>query len=175
MDEVGKAVAKTDTVLFPTLNKHLHYEFGHPLELVATLQEMTKDPSKQNLKYPFIGLLTDIPVDKDVVGFYGTGKFTIIIATLSLNTYKAKERLVKNFKPILQPIKVELERQLNLLPQFTTEEGIKYTEIEHYYWGKQGLYGNQGNIFNDWVDCIELRDIQVNILNPICTTLKASI
>lgn len=175
MDEIAKAAALTNTRLSGTLGKAIHYAWGHPLEIVETLQQMTKDPNQQALKYPLVGLFTDIAVQRNLDGFYGQAKFTIIVATLTKPEYKAAQRKAINFGPILQPIKTELIRQITRLPQFIYPGDLYFTEIEHYYWGKEGLYGNKGNIFNDWIDCIELRDIQVNINNKICNTLKANI
>lgn len=178
MDEIGGAVTNADAVLFPMLSKHLHYEFGHPLEIVQTLQEMTTSPTKQALKYPLVALFTDILVNNDNVpdGWYGDAAITIIIATMTTNTDKAAQRLEKNFKPILQPIKMELLKQISLIKQFSTGAGeLKYKEIEHYYWGKEGLYGREGNIFNDYIDAIELRDVKIRIKPKICQTIKNSL
>jgi hypothetical protein len=172
-DEVGAAVAKADAVIFSKLGKHIFYQFGHPLEIVANLQAMTT-VTTQNQKYPLVALFTDILVDKNKDGFYGDARFTILIATLTKREYKAPERKEVNFKPLLQPIKTEVLKQLGRVRQFTTPGEIKYKEIEHYFWGSAGLYGSNKNIFNDLIDAIELRDIQVTVKPKICPTIKTT-
>lgn len=147
----------------------LYYMFGHPLEVVDRLQELTNSPTEKDKKYPLIALFADIPIDKrKPIGFYGSAKLTIIIATLTDPKYTAEQRIEKTFKPILQPIKEQLVNLIYRHKQFSFEDELNYTEIEHYYWGKQGLYGNVGNIFNDYIDAIELKDIEVLIKNKIC-------
>lgn len=172
-DILEEIVGKVDTALFPTLEQRIYFMFGHPLEIVARLQELTKatGPSRGK-KYPLVALFTDIPVVKDVNGFYGRAKLQMVIANITEQNLTAAQRLAKNFKPLLQPIKEELLLQISQHVQFTEPGELFYTEIERYYWGKNGLYGNTGNIFNDFIDCIELRDIQVTVKNKICTTIK---
>lgn len=147
----------------------LIYLWGHPLEIVTTLQEYTKNPVKESRKFPLIALFTDIVVRRhQPIGFFGSVRLNMVIANITKPEYKAAERLAVNFQPILQPIKEELIRQIDRHPQWTHGGEVTYEEIERYYWGKQGLYGNQGNIFNDYIDCIELREINLNIKKKQC-------
>lgn len=143
----------------------LYYMFGHPKEVVARLQELTQGTTTKDKKYPLIALFADIPVDKKIIGFYGSAKMTIIIATLTDPKLTAEQRIEKTFKPILQPIKEQLVNLIYRHKQFSFPDELNYTEIEHYYWGKAGLYGNDGNIFNDYIDAIELNNIEVLIKN----------
>lgn len=161
-EEVGTIVSKITTT-------PLYYMFGHPLEIVGRLQEITQSTTDKDKKYPLIALFADIPIDKTgPVGFYGRAKLTIIIATLADPNMTAEQRIEATFKPILQPIKEQLVDQLFKHKQFSFADELKYWEIEHYYWGRQGLYGNTANIFNDYIDAIELRDIDILIKNKIC-------
>jgi len=172
MDEMQAAVANVAS----KLGTPVYYMFGHPSEIVQNLTEMTAAPSKANLKYPLVALFTDILVDANKDGFYGDARLTLIIATMTKPEYKAAQRLANNFKPILQPIKCELVDQISRVKQWQPTGGgeLRYKEIEHYYWGKDGLYGSDGNIFNDFIDAIELRDVMVTIKPKICSTLKKS-
>lgn len=168
VEHMAEVVAKVNTKLLPKLGKEIYYMYGHPLELVNRLSEMTQSPVHGNKKYPIVLLFTDIPIVKDKVGYYGDARLQIVIANITEPDYDAPKRLETNFKPILQPIKVELLEQLSRHRQFTHEGELQYTEIERYYWGKAGLYGNTGNIFNDFLDCIELQDVLITVKNFIC-------
>lgn len=169
-DHIASVVSRVAAELEQTV----YYMFGHPLEVVGRLQQMSDSPVHKNQKFPLVALFTDIPVTKKP-GFYGTARLQMIIACLTQPTYTADQRLELSFKAILQPIKVELIKQLSLYPQFTRPDELIYTEIERYYWGRQGLYGNQANIFNDHIDCIELQNIEVTIKVKKCLTLSNSI
>jgi hypothetical protein len=161
--EMGEVVAKTQAKL---ALPQLVYLWGHPLEVVNTLQEYTKNPVKETQKFPLVALFTDIPVRRNQpIGFFGNTRLHLVVANITKSEYKAPERLALNFQPILQPIKDELVNQITKHHQWTMAGLLVYEEIERYYWGKQGLYGNQGNVFNDYIDCIELRDLSINIYN----------
>ena len=47
-------------------------------------------------------------------------------------------------------------------------DGIEHTKIDRLFWGKEGLYANEGNIFEDFLDCIEIRDLELNVYSKIC-------
>lgn len=169
VEEMQTVVDKTRSAM--GVNFKLYYMFGHPLEIVSRLQEMSASPKSKDKKYPLIALFTDIAVDRnDPVGTFGRAKLNLIIATLTEPSYTASDRLEKHFKPILQPIKEELLEQVSKHIQFTFEEMPTYTEIERYYWGRGGLFGNSANIFNDRIDCIEIQNLEVIIKNKICST-----
>lgn len=172
-DAIKEVVQWVDSALYPTLTQHVYFMFGHPLEIVTRLQEMSNDPAAPK-KYPLVALFTDIPVNKNTDGFYGSARLQIVIATLTEPNLTAQERLDQNFRPILQPIKEQFLKELSRHAQFSSEGEFEYTEIERYYWGRQGLYGNTGNIYNDFVDCIELQNVQVNINTKICSTIKSN-
>jgi hypothetical protein len=152
--------------------------WGHPKEIVQRLQTIASSPEPPAegeiaKAFPLICLFTDIPVTMNTpIGFNGTARLQIIIANATEQNLLAPERLEKNFKPVLRPIKKEFLRQVGLYSTFSFPELPRHTEIERYYWGRQGLYGNEGNILNDYVDCIEIENLEVRIKNDTCFTSK---
>lgn len=166
VEEMALVVEKVDKAM--QLGRTIQYMYGHPLEIVTRLQAMTNSPTLKNQKYPLIVLFTDISIRHDIPGYYGSAKLQMIVATTTVQEYSAEQRTANNFKPTLHPIKRELIRQISRHTQFTFPDETDYEEIDRYYWGKAGLYGNTGNIFNDYIDCIELKDIRVNIKNKFC-------
>ncbi len=171
VEDMAAIVAKVNTALTAaSFGRAVYYMFGHPLEIVTRLQQLSQSTTQKDKKYPLVALFTDIPVVHKP-GFYGEAKMNIIIATLTKPEFTAPQRLQNNFKPILQPIKDELLNQIDRYTGFTHEGELSYTEIERYYWGKQGLYGNNANVFNDYIDCIELQNVTVTLkLNNLCPT-----
>lgn len=167
VEEVQAVVDKTRSAMGKDFE--LYYMYGHPVEIVTRLQEVTNSPKSKAKKFPLIVLFTDIEVSRNQpVGMFGNARLNLIIATLTVPTYTAPQRLENNFKPILQPIKEQFINQMERHRQFTYPQEITYTETERYYWGKAGLYGNTANMFNDYIDCIEINNLSLNIKNKIC-------
>ena len=83
----------------------IHYEHGHPLEIINTLKGMGKTPAYDPLKYPLIALFQDFDEKR------GTGEhiqsevsLNLIIAVLSNPSRVASQRLSCTFIPILYPL-----------------------------------------------------------------------
>jgi hypothetical protein len=45
---------------------------------------------------------------------------------------------------------------------------MKHDMIERFYWGREGIYNNAGNVFNDYIDAIEIRNLDLKINVPNC-------
>lgn len=151
----------------------VHYLFGHPLEIINALGEYEKGVSSKFDKYPLVAFFLDMPMLRGrEIGVYGEATVHIAIIRECLNPNQtADERDQTNFIPVLTPIYLELMNQISfrgdlfLLPG---REMIPHDPIYRYYWGKQGLNGNERNIFNDWVDCIEIKNLKLKINSNYC-------
>ncbi|PKN16511.1 MAG: hypothetical protein CVU66_00745 [Deltaproteobacteria bacterium HGW-Deltaproteobacteria-23] len=147
------------------------YQHGHPLEIVESLQEMTLNPKSSETKYPLIALFQDFTEKKGLNNSDGELKLNLIIANLTSPQLKAPDRYAQNFKPILIPIYDEFLKQIAKSRYFREDNPIKllHTKIDRLYWGRSGLFGNQKNLFNDYIDCIEIVDLQLNLKqNTFC-------
>lgn len=171
-EEIGMVAARTNVALqaqriagilptsFPT---EVFYIYGHITEVVNRLQKSSEGKDTK-IRYPLIVLFTDVPIKKRV-GFYGEAKLQVVIVNHTDQNYWAPDRLANVFKPILEPIKAEFLNQLSVYEQFTRPSQLIYTQIRHYFWGSQL---NKANPFNDRLDAIELRDIEVIIKEKVC-------
>jgi len=46
---------------------------------------------------------------------------------------------------------------------------VPHDKIDRLFWGRSGLYGNEGNIFNDHLDAIEIQNLSLSLrLNKNC-------
>lgn len=167
VDEMASVVAKVNTAL--TANSFgyspVYYMYGHPREISNRLQELSNSPTEGHKKFPLIILFTDIMIEHDTPGFYGSARLRMLVANITLPTYTAPQRTELNFKPVIHPIKNELIKQISLYKQFTFEDELRYSETDMYFYGSQI---NDKNVFNDYIDATELRDIRINIKNKIC-------
>lgn len=148
----------------------VHYQHGHPLEIIETLQQQSEARTTKTSRFPLIALFQDFPESIDVQeGFYGDVPFHLIIARPTDPNYKAGKRYEVNFKPILYPIYQAFMEQIRLSRRFSLiDNKIPHTKIDRLYWGREGLYGNDGNVFNDRIDCIEIRDLKLRVKTQNC-------
>ena len=162
VEEMEAIVAKVNTALteanFGTMP--VYYMYGHPKEIAIRLQELSNSPTEGQKKFPLIILFTDITIEKNIIGFYGSARLRMLVANFTQPEYISEQRTELNFKPILHPIKDELINQIDRHSQFTYEDELKYSETDMYFYGSQI---NDKNIFNDYIDAIELKDIRINI------------
>lgn len=145
------------------LGMSLNYMHGHPKEITDSLTEMTKNPTAAAGKYPLVALFQDFEEDKS--GDFTKVKLQMIIAVLTNNKMKAPERYDASFRPYLYPIYEELIRVIARSGYFneSTIKQVKHIKVDRLFWGRNGLYGNQGNVFNDFVDCIEIKNLSLNV------------
>lgn len=149
----------------------IDFQFGHTRELLETLSQYDRDPAFKFMKYPLIWLVTDYPEDRGrEPGIYADAKLNICIIHQSLNTYKSTERLSKVFKPVLYPIYYSLLDQMancNMINN-GVEEKISHRKWDRFYMGKQGSGGNVADTLADFVDAIEIENMNLKIRFQNC-------
>lgn len=163
---LGDIVANVRAEYDATNNEKPYYLHGHPLEIISTLQEYTSIASLKLKKFPLIALFEDFESTGEDGIFLTKAKLNVFIITDSLQKYKAPERYVNTFDAVLTPLYQLLEKYLresNLI--YLQENKPIGTPINHLYWGRNGLYGNDGNVLNDFVDAIEIKNLEFNVLS----------
>jgi len=174
VDEFRKIVAAVSAEMLPQLQAYdplisaVHYEHGHPIEVINKMGAKDKLPTERFNKYPLIALFEDFPEKDGVVSLH------LIIARATKPTYDAPKRYELNFNPVLTPVFDSLMKQISYSTFFKeySERTIERQKINRVSWGKEGLFGSQGNIFNDYIDCIEVRDLSLRLAEPTCTLSK---
>ena len=154
----------------------INYMYGHPTELVSRLQLRTQDDGDLDSQtggkwdmWPVVMLFTDFPetMDNTGGGYFQTVTLQIVIAMITERNLFAEQRLNINFKPILQPIYEALMQSIMRSAYFVvqSQKQIRHTKYDRYFWGKTGLYGNSGNMFNDHIDAIEIQNLTLRVNN----------
>lgn len=156
----------------------VHFEFGTGVEIIETLQQKTNSTTGKNFdKYPLVAMFLDVKEEfGDKAGVYSTiPNLRLAIINGTKAEYKAAQRDEFNFKPILTPILQTLLNVMYVHKVLLNPGGIgfKYDATRNYYWGREGLYSKEGNIFNDKLDAIEInfRDLKIN--SSYCPTIEA--
>ena len=155
VDIVGAVVNGIKPELSP------QYFHGHPVEIVGRLAQRNKGRFV-NEKFPLIALFQDFNEIVDRSGTVAT--LNIVIANKTKPTLRAAERYEQNYIPVLYPLLAEFMRGMRLSPDVEYVED-EFTKIDRLFWGRTGLYGNEGNIFDDYVDAIELQNFIVKFKN----------
>lgn len=162
LDLMPKLIAR---LRFLTKNPdfNLWYQTGHIVEICQNLQEMTTEENEQ-YKFPLLALVTDY---RERAGYsveaFREHQPNFLIATNTQNTLKAAQRYEVNFKTVLYPIYQTFIEVLGESPYFLgyPDQATKHTKIDRMFLGKEGIYGNTGNTFNDYIDAIEIRDMRL--------------
>jgi hypothetical protein len=154
----------TDVVELMQATTEVNFLYGHPIEVVNTLKEWTKGREKKFSKFPLIVLFQDF---EEVKGSHAAinseVSLNLVLCTDTDPKYKSSERYEATFKPTLYPLynlllnKIEtcgfFERNFDLIP---------HVKIDRVYYGSEG---NNKNIFNDYIDAIEIKNLELKILN----------
>jgi len=166
VNEMKQVAAATSTALADKgFTLPVYFTYGHPKEVANRLQALTNSPTEKAKMFPLIWLFTDITINRNEIGFYGSARLRLLVANYTEGTYTAEQRTTNNFIPILHPIKEELINQIGLHKQFTYPDEVTFQETDMYYYGSQY---NDKNVLNDRIDAIEIKDLQINITNKIC-------
>jgi len=159
-----------------TLANAVNYNYGHPVEIAATLMELSKSELTRDSRYPLLALITDFSEQKDSADYYCKVRLNFILANTTNPTYKSDERTEISFKSVLHPIYEQLIEQLKLSKHFIIEydQHIPHTKVDRYFWGRNNTYDKAvwdnlgvsdkgGNIFGDYLDVVEIVGLELKV------------
>lgn len=175
-DLIGNVVARTESAILPyligrePLIQALSYQHGHPLEVVQMLSQKDESTTYRSKRFPVIALFHDF---KEIMnprpGVYATVTLNIIIANETKPEYVADDRYDVNFRPFLYPIYDEFVKQLRRSGYFIIGgNGPSHEKIDRLYWGKTNTYANTDGVSNDYLDCIEINNLKLDVNEKIC-------
>jgi hypothetical protein len=160
---IGGIVDAVRTDYDPVNGLAPYYMHGHPMEIVNILSQKTKNETLKFQKYPLIALFQDF--DESITGQRRDATLNIVICTETSPQFEATERYENTFKPVLNPLfdffwkHLKRSYYLNVLP-----DSITFEKTDRVYWGRQGLYGSEGNIFDDHIDAIEISNLSLSLI-----------
>ena len=136
-----------------------YYLYGHPVEITHRLALKDGHQTEKFQKYPLVFLLTDFEEShgESLIQEYVVSPTILIIHKTDKN-YIAPERYENVFKPVLYPYYESLKFYIHKSPGLITIDGdlVQHTKTDRLYWGAGGTYGNEGLIFNNHLDAIEI-------------------
>ena len=150
------------------LGYKVHFQFGHPLEIIENLKRLTTATATTDKKYPLIALLSDTEETREgnaKVNYDYEVNCNILILTVTNKKYLANDRIEHSFKKILHPIYDSFLNQINLSQKIFIDYGTnpKHNKFDRLYWGREPIYNQKENLFSDFVDAVELKNLNLKI------------
>lgn len=144
-----------------------YYLHGHPRDIINILSLKATKQAMKYTRFPLIALFQDFK-ETGEPGYASTADLHLVICTLTRPEYTAAERYDNTFDAILYPLYDEFIAALEKSTELVFDRHTVERE-DRLYWGREGLYENTGNIFNDFIDAIEIINLNVKILNQLNT------
>jgi hypothetical protein len=154
-DIVAAVRAEYDTVN----DREPYYIYGHPKEIAHRLSLKDKSATNKLRKFPLVALFQDFAENHgELLSDDYNLSFTCIIVMSTNKNYTSQERYENTFKPILYPIYELLLKKMDISEYLITVdyELIEHIKTDRLFWGAAGIYGNEGLIFNEYLDAIEI-------------------
>lgn len=147
----------------------IQFLYGHYPDIRERLMTQS-NVTPTVLRYPLIAMFEDYRVRVGQVGITGIADLKLIILYLAKKGVTREQRETQVFDPILWPIYYEFLKQLKDSGKFmiydTTK--IQHDKIARPHWGDPALYGNNGYLFDDVLDGIELNRLELTTYLSNC-------
>lgn len=143
-----------------------YYMHGHPLEILNTLSEKDRHKTYKFKKYPLIALFQDFTETiGENMNNQGETDLNIVICMQTSPDYTSAERYDNVFRTVLYPLYDLLIKHIESSGWFLNDGPglIPHDKTDRLFWGRSGLYGNEGNIFNDHIDAIEIENLSLSL------------
>lgn len=145
----------------------LFYEWGHQPEIAQKLTNLDKSKTMKSQKYPLLWLVMDFKEGKGANwDVYSKTTLSFVLAVDTDPNYTEQQRRDKSFLPKLLPMYQAFLQALGESVSFRKPyaPGIKHDFALRPYWGN----GNNHNLFNDFVDCIEITNLSLDVKQKQC-------
>ena len=144
-----------------------YYIHGHPIDIMNQLTQRSRGAMKFK-KWPVICLLQDfdeengqdMTIDSEV-------NLNIVICMNTKSDYIGSQRYDATFRPTLQPL---YELFIEKIAEYNSFIGIgkglvPHIKTDRLYWGNEG---NTANKFSEYIDAIEISDLNLKYKYKKC-------
>lgn len=148
----------------------INYTFGNAQYVKDRLDELSKTPKGNEMKFPLIALFCPINEQRNNPDYYAKAKVRVLIACSSLREWSNEQRLETSFKNVLRPI---YERFIEALQEdgrfdFGYEPQVKHEYSENYSYGRYGAHTGTGDAVSEPIDAINLSNLELIVKLPNC-------
>jgi hypothetical protein len=149
----------------------VNYQKGHKIELIETLREMSSTRTQEPRRYPCIYLVQDFREDMNPrTGIYCDVSLSLIIMHHTDMNRKVDDRYTKVFVPVLYPLYGAFMQALAKHPliQQSQSDKIEHNKTDRVYWGRQAVGGNNALALTDYLDAIEISNLNLSFYFKTC-------
>ncbi|NHJ85910.1 MAG: hypothetical protein FK734_10640 [Asgard group archaeon] len=146
------------------------YDYGTIHEVVNRITLKSEDTNYFDKLFPLIWFLIDDVITESIdykkASYRLFKNCSIVICTNTKAEYSTADRYNNTIIPTLRPLYESFMYYLKLNNQIIgTETKYAHQYTENLFWGRGGVYGHEGNIFNDLVDAIIISGLDLYIVN----------
>nr|UWG87950.1 MAG: hypothetical protein [Bacteriophage sp.] len=148
--------------------KHISYMFGDWNYISDQLLIWSKSNATAKLKYPAIFLYS--PIEEDRTDKKWKMSLSLLLVVNTLPSYTNEERSRISFAECLRPIYEILIKEIGKEPTFDMAfvKNVPHMYIENYRYGKAGVTGPDGKPFKDYIDGINIKNLQITLKKEKC-------
>lgn len=148
----------------------INYTFGNAQYVKGKLDELSKTPRGNEMKFPLIALFCPFEEKRDTPDCYSRASVNILIACSSMKQWSNEQRLQTSFRNVLRPIYRRFLDALREDGRFSIEyDGqIPHKYSENYSYGRYGAHTGTGEEVSEPIDAIDIRNLELKVKQPNC-------
>ena len=148
----------------------INYTFGNAQYVKDRLDELSKTPEGNAMKFPLIALFCPFTEQRNSPDYHSKAKVHILIACQSSKEWSNEQRRKASFENILRPIYRSFlnallnERRLD----FGYKRIIAHEYSENYSFGRYGAHTGTGDAVSEPIDAINITNLELTVKNYNC-------
>lgn len=148
--------------------KNVSYLFGDWSYISNQLTVWGKSPNTSPLKFPIICLYSPFTEERDAEDVRVSLEFILMVNTEKGYTNEDRESISfdKVLRPIYRLFMDEIRGDRRFVSDYRGVVPHQYTE--NYRYGRVGVLGPDGKPFRDFIDAIEIKNLDLTIKNVKC-------
>lgn len=148
--------------------RNVSYLFGDWNYISNQLTVWGKSPKTSPLKFPLICLYSPFTEERDAEDVRVSLEFIIMVNTEK--DYTNEDRELISFDKVLRPIYRLFMDEIRGDRRFVSDYRgvVPHQYTENYRYGRVGVLGPDGKPFRDFIDAIEIRNLDLTVKNVKC-------
>lgn len=148
----------------------INYTFGNSQYVKDRLDELSKTPETNAMKFPLIALFCPFTEQRNSPDYHSKAKVHILIACQSSKEWSNEQRRVSSFANILRPIYRSFLKALlkDRRLDFGYKRVIAHEYSENYSFGRYGAQTSTGDEVSEPIDAINITNLELTIKNFNC-------
>lgn len=154
----------------PVQCPEINYTFGNAQYVKDRLDELSKTPEGNAMKFPLIALFCPFIEQRNSSDYHSKAKVRILIACQSSKEWSNEQRRETSFENILRPIYRSFLKALmkDRRLDFGYKRVIAHEYSENYSFGRYGAHTGTGDAVSEPIDAINITNLELTIKNYNC-------